>query len=279
MKIVSFRHGAAQSFGIAGDDGIIDLGRHTPFSTLKAMLAADGLDAARAAAGQEPDFKSDAVTLLPVLPDPGKILCVGLNYHDHVQETGRPLTQHPTLFTRFANTLVAHEAPLVKPTVSDKFDYEGELAIIVGKPGRHIAAADAFDHVAGYAPFNDGSVRDWQGHTSQFIPGKNFEGTGGFGPALVTPDEVGPLDDLTLVTRFNGTVVQEARLGLMITPIPELIAYISTFTTLEAGDVIVTGTPGGVGMKRKPPLYMKPGDVVEVEIERIGLLRNSVVAE
>ncbi len=279
MKIVSFRHGAAQSFGIAGDDGIIDLGRHTPFSTLKAMLAADGLDAARAVAGQEPDFKSDAVTLLPVLPDPGKILCVGLNYHDHVQETGRPLTQHPTLFTRFANTLVAHEAPLVKPTVSDKFDYEGELAIIVGKPGRHIAAADAFDHVAGYAPFNDGSVRDWQGHTSQFIPGKNFEGTGGFGPALVTPDEVGPLDDLTLVTRFNGTVVQEARLGLMITPIPELIAYISTFTTLEAGDVIVTGTPGGVGMKRKPPLYMKPGDVVEVEIERIGLLRNSVVAE
>ncbi|WP_332713547.1 fumarylacetoacetate hydrolase family protein [Pelagibacterium mangrovi] len=279
MKIVSFRHGAAQSFGIAGDDGIIDLGRHTPFATFKAMLAADGFDAARAVAGQEPDFKSDAVTLLPVLPDPGKILCVGLNYHDHVQETGRPLTQHPTLFTRFANTLVAHDAPLVKPTVSDKFDYEGELAIVVGKPGRHIAAADAFDHIAGYAPFNDGSIRDWQGHTSQFIPGKNFEGTGGFGPALVTTDEVGPLDDLALVTRFNGTVVQEARLGLMITPIPELIAYISTFTTLEAGDVIVTGTPGGVGMKRKPPLYMKPGDVVEVEIERIGLLRNSVVAE
>lgn len=280
MKLISFQHEGDFSFGVSTDAGIIDLQRHTEFATLKALLEAGAIDTARTAAeSKEPSLTHDSVKLLPVIPDPGKILCVGLNYHDHVAETGRTLSQYPTLFTRFATTLVGHEATLIKPQVSDKFDYEGELALVIGKPGRHIAAEDAFDHVAGYVAFNDGSVRDWQGHTSQFTPGKNFDATGGFGPALVTPDEVGPLQDLTLTTRFNGSVVQQAKLGLMINPIPELIAYISTFTSLAPGDVIVTGTPGGVGMKRKPPLYMKPGDVVEVEIDRVGLLRNRVEAE
>lgn len=280
MKLVSFRTAAGQSFGALTADGIVDLGRRTGFGSLKALLTANALDTAHALADRvAPDFALDAVTLLPVIPDPERIICVGLNYHDHVEETGFAPTERPTLFTRFASTLTGHDAPLVKPAASEKFDYEGELAVIVGSPGRHIATDDALSHVAGYASFNDGSVRDWQMHTSQFTPGKNFPATGGFGPALVTPDEAGALDDLVLRTRFNGTVVQEARLGQMITPIADLIAYISTFTPLAPGDVIVTGTPGGVGVKRSPRLYMKPGDIVEVEIDRIGLLRNPVVAE
>lgn len=280
MKLISFVHDARASFGILSDEGVIDLGRRTGFASLKILLRADALGTARAIAREaEPDFALEAVDLLPPIPDPGKILCVGLNYHDHVVETGRTLTQHPTLFTRFADTLVAHDKPMIKPAASDKFDFEGELALVIGTPGRHIAQADAFDHIAGYAPFHDGSVRDWQGHTTQFTPGKNFAATGGFGPALVTTDAVGPLDDLALTTRFNGEVMQQATLGLMINPIPDLIAYISTFIPLLPGDVIVTGTPGGVGMKRKPPLYMQAGDIVEVEIENVGLLRNPVVAE
>lgn len=280
MKFVSFTAGGQPGFGLLVADGIVDLSRRTPFTSLRAMIQADALGSAgELATDATPDLRLSDVTLAPVIPNPGKILCVGLNYHDHVVETGRTLTQHPTLFTRFAETLVGHGGALIKPEVSDKFDYEGELAIIIGKPGRHITQKAAFDHIAGYAPFNDGSVRDWQGHTTQFTPGKNFFATGGFGPALVTPDEVGELEHLKLTTRFNGAVVQEAKLGLMINPIPELIAYISTFTPLAPGDVIVTGTPGGVGSKRNPPLYMKPGDSVEVEIERIGLLVNSVVAQ
>lgn len=280
MKLVSYRTTAGQSFGVLTEDGIVDLGKRTGFESLKALLRANALDTAQALSERAaPDYPLDAVTLLPVIPDPDRIICVGLNYQDHVEETGFAPTERPTLFTRFASTLVGHDNPLVRPSVSEKFDYEGELAVIIGHRGRHIAAHDALSHIAGYAPFNDGSVRDWQMHTGQFTPGKNFPMTGGFGPALVTQDEAGPLDDLVLTTRFNGNVVQEARLGQMITPIADLIAYISTFTPLAPGDIIVTGTPGGVGVKRQPRLYMKPGDVIEVEIDRIGLLRNRVVAE
>ncbi len=280
MQLVSFRMGGEARFGVLAQEGIIDLSRRTGFSSLKAMIAADALDTARAIAeAASHDVALSEVTLLPTIPDPGKILCVGLNYHDHVVETGRALTDYPTLFTRFASTLVGHQGALVRPRVSEKFDYEGELAIVIGKSGRHIMAERAFDHIAGYAPFNDGSVRDWQGHTSQFTPGKNFDASGGFGPALVTVDEVGDITRRTLITRLNGEVVQNASISLLITPIPQLIAYVSSFLTLEPGDVIVTGTPGGVGMKRNPPLYMKPGDVVEVEISGVGLLRNSVAAE
>lgn len=280
MKLVTFKADGAVRIGALEAEGIIDLSRRMGFASIKALIAADAIAAARAVASSATaDFALDDVTLLPPIPDPGKILCVGLNYHDHVVETGRELTEYPTLFTRFATTLVGHESAMVRPRVSEKFDYEGELAIIIGKAGRHIRAEDAFDHIVGYAPFNDGSVRDWQGHTSQFTPGKNFDATGGFGPALVTADTVPDITAETLKTRLNGHVVQEASILLLITPIPQLIAYISTFLTLEPGDVIVTGTPGGVGMKRNPPLYMKPGDEVEVEISGVGLLRNSVVGE
>lgn len=280
MKLVTFKADGAVRIGALEAEGIIDLSRRMGFASIKALIAADAIAAARAVASSATaDFALDDVTLLPPIPDPGKILYVGLNYHDHVVETGRELTEYPTLFTRFATTLVGHESAMVRPRVSEKFDYEGELAIIIGKAGRHIRAEDAFDHIVGYAPFNDGSVRDWQGHTSQFTPGKNFDATGGFGPALVTADTVPDITAETLKTRLNGHVVQEASILLLITPIPQLIAYISTFLTLEPGDVIVTGTPGGVGMKRNPPLYMKPGDEVEVEISGVGLLRNSVVGE
>jgi 2-keto-4-pentenoate hydratase/2-oxohepta-3-ene-1,7-dioic acid hydratase in catechol pathway len=280
MKLVSFKAEGRTGFGVLAGEEIVDLARRTGFSGLKALIAANGIELARSIASKAAaDFALGDVTLLAPVPDPGKILCVGLNYHDHVVETGRTLTDYPTLFTRFATTLVGHESALVKPAISEKFDYEGELAIVIGKGGRHVAAEAAFDHIAGYAPFNDGSVRDWQSHTSQFTPGKNFDATGGFGPALVTPDEVPDITAQTLTTRFNGEIVQSAALSLLITPIPQLIAYISTFLTLEPGDVIVTGTPGGVGTKRNPPLYMNPGDVIEVEISGVGLLRNQVVAE
>lgn len=280
MKLVTYRADGAVRIGALDGEGIVDLSRRTGFSSLRALIAADAVGTARAAAaGAAPDMALAGVSLLPPIPDPGKIICVGLNYHDHVVETGRALTEYPTLFTRFTSTLAGHGAALVKPRVSEKFDYEGELAIVIGKGGRHIPAQSAFEHIAGYSPFNDGSVRDWQGHTTQFTPGKNFDATGGFGPALVTADEVPDITAETLTTRLNGQVVQQAEISLLITPIPQLIAYISTFLTLEPGDVIVTGTPGGVGMKRTPPLYMKPGDVVEVEISGVGLLRNEVVGE
>ena len=221
----------------------------------------------------------DGVTLLPVIPNPGKILCVGHNYEEHRQETGRAKTAHPSLFVRFADTLIGHEAPIVRPPVSTSLDFEGELAVVIGRGGFRVKPEQALDLVAGYSCFNDGSVRDWQWHTQQFTPGKNFPSTGAFGPALVTPDEVGTLDDLRIETRLNGDVVQSSTLGHMIFPVADIIAYVSSFTRLSPGDVIATGTPGGVGAKRQPPVWLKPGDVVEVDIAGVGVLRNGVVDE
>jgi 2-keto-4-pentenoate hydratase/2-oxohepta-3-ene-1,7-dioic acid hydratase in catechol pathway len=276
MKLMSFRSSGRPSWGVVAGELIADVGgcEGAP-RTLRAALDAQldvkpYLDAAARLPLGEVEF-------LPVVTDPRKIICVGLNYEEHRRETGREVVGHPTLFVRFAASQVGHGAPLVLPSESEQFDYEGELALVIGKAGRYIEKSNAFDHVAGYACYNDASVRDWQRHTSQFTPGKNFVGTGGFGPFLVTPDETGPLPDLRIVTRLNGQIVQDATLGQMIFDIPAIISYCSTFTVLEPGDVIVTGTPGGVGMKRVPPLWMKPGDMVEVEIDRVGLLRNPVI--
>ena len=224
-------------------------------------------------------FDLDELELLPVIPNPGKVLCIGLNYETHRQETGRAEAEHPAVFTRFADTLVAHGAPIVRPRVSSQLDYEGELAVVIGRGGRAIPRERAMEHVAGYACFNDASVRDWQRHNIQFTPGKNFPGTGGFGPWLVTPDEAGDLGAQHVVTRLNGAVVQDQPISQMIWPVAELIAYVSAFTPLSAGDVIATGTPGGVGSKRTPPLWMRPGDRVEVEIGAVGLLANPIVDE
>jgi 2-keto-4-pentenoate hydratase/2-oxohepta-3-ene-1,7-dioic acid hydratase in catechol pathway len=225
------------------------------------------------------DYTIGEFAYLSVIPNPQKILCVGLNYEDHRKETGRAEAANPALFTRFADTLIGHEAPIVLPSVSSALDYEGELAVVIGKPGFRITEADALDHVAGYACFNDATLRDWQRHTHQFTPGKNFRGTGPLGPELVTPDEIGNLWDCPLETRLNGALVQSAKLGDMIFSVPRIIAYVSAFTRLHPGDVIATGTPGGVGFKRDPQIFMKAGDVVEVAIGRIGALRNPIAAE
>lgn len=281
MKLVSFVSGGSARYGMVSGDGVIDLqarfGERWP--TLRDLLAGDGLAEAARVAENPPDFSLADLEFAPVIPNPDKIICVGLNYRDHVAESGRTETPNPALFARFAGSQIGHGQKLIKPAVSDEFDYEGELAVIIGKGGRHIAVADALDHVAGYACYNEGSVRDWQRHTSQFLAGKTFAGTGGFGPWLVTTDEIPDPTALTLETRLNGQVVQHSTTALMITPVREQIAYISTILPLLPGDVIVSGTPGGVGSKRKPPLFMQPGDVAEIEISGVGILRNPVIAE
>lgn len=282
MRLVTFDIAGKVSYGALIGDGIVDLGGKLgqKYPDVKALIAGDALaEAAAALKGATADFALTAVKLLPPLPNPDKILCVGVNYDDHRKETGRDKSEKPVIFTRFADTQVGHGQPLVRPRSSERFDYEGELAVVIGRPGRHIPESTALAHIAGYACYNDGSVRDWQRHTHQFTPGKNFPATGGFGPWLTTADEVPDPFALTLITRLNGQEVQKAGTDLMIFDLKQLIAYISGFTKLNPGDVIITGTPGGVGDKRNPPLYMKPGDVAEVEISGVGLLRNPVSAE
>jgi 2-keto-4-pentenoate hydratase/2-oxohepta-3-ene-1,7-dioic acid hydratase in catechol pathway len=279
MKLISFLNNGTASYGAVLGDDVLDL---TPILGAKApdlkSLIARGLvgDAIAAAKSQKPALKFSQLTLLPVIPNPGKIICVGLNYHDHVKETGRALTEAPALFIRVPDSQVAHGQDIVRPPESVRLDYEGEIAIVIGKGGRRISEADSWSHIAGYSCYNDGSVRDWQAATTQWTSGKNFWRTGGFGPWLVTADEIAPDQKMTLVTRLNGQELQRATTDMMIHSIPRQIAFISTFTPLEAGDVIVTGTPGGVGNKRTPPLYMKQGDTVEIEVDAIGILRNGV---
>jgi 2-keto-4-pentenoate hydratase/2-oxohepta-3-ene-1,7-dioic acid hydratase in catechol pathway len=279
VKLLSFEHRGRASFGAVVDGGIVDLaraldGRH---ASLRQLIAAGALaEAAAALQGREPDLALDAVTLLPVIPDPDKIVCVGLNYGEHVRETGRTVTESPALFLRVPGSQVGHGQPILRPRESQRLDYEGEIAVIIGRGGRRIAEADAWSHICGYSCYNDGSVRDWQVATSQWTPGKNFYHTGGFGPWMVTADEIAPGQVMSLVTRLNGQEMQRATTDMMIHGIPRQIAYISSFVPLLPGDVIVTGTPGGVGNKRNPPVFMKPGDVVEVEVDAIGVLRNTV---
>lgn len=276
MRYVSFcRPDGTPSFGRLSNGRIVDLGQGGATATLKRALTLDIL--ASLADGQS--YALADITLLPVIPDPDRIICIGVNYDAHRKETGRPEALHPTVFTRWNHSLVADGAELVRPRESECFDYEGELAVVIGQAGRRIARSDALSHIAGYSIFNDASVRDWQRHTSQFTPGKNFPATGAFGPALVTPDEAGQLDPQHLITRLNGVIVQDQPISDMIFDIPAIIEYVSSFTPLSPGDVIATGTPGGVGDKRVPPLYMKPGDKVEVEIGVIGTLQNHIVDE
>ena len=219
------------------------------------------------------------VELMPVIPNPGKIFCVGLNYENHRAETKRPVSSHPTIFTRFSDSQTGHNTKIICPKVSDRLDYEGEMAIIIGKSGRYIDENSAMQHIAGYACYNDATVRDWQKHTSQFIPGKNFNKTGAFGPYMLTTDEVSNYKDLKLQTRLNGEVMQDASLSDLIFPLEKLINYCSSFIELHPGDVIVTGTPGGVGDRREPPVYMKENDVIEIEISKLGTLTNVVEKE
>lgn len=280
MKLATVAVEGRTTWGIVEGEKFLDVGTvlATRFPDLKAALthSLSGVADARAKAAATPLSK---IHWLPVIPNADKILCVGLNYETHRKETGRSEVEHPTIFSRYANSQTGHNKPIVRPRVSTDLDFEGELAVIIGKAGRYISRGEAMGHVAGYACYNDGSIRDFQRHTHQFTPGKNFPDTGAFGPWMMTPDELGELAELRLITRLNGQVVQEAQIKQMIFDIPRQIEYCSTFTRLEPGDVIVSGTPGGVGARRNPPLWMMPGDVVEVEVERLAVLRNPVVDE
>jgi 2-keto-4-pentenoate hydratase/2-oxohepta-3-ene-1,7-dioic acid hydratase in catechol pathway len=282
MKLLSFEHNGRASFGAVQGAGVVDLGLAAGgrYADLKALLAADGLAEAKAYVdGRAPDYALDAITFLPVIPNPGKIWCCGLNYDEHVRENNREVSEKPMFFLRFADSQVGHGQPIPLPPESYQLDYEGEIAVIIGKPGRRISEADSWSHIAGYACYNDATIRDWQRHTQQWAPGKNFYHTGGFGPWMVTSDEIEPDALMTLTTRLNGRELQKATTPMMLHSIPRQIAYASTVAPLNPGDVIVTGTPGGVGARRDPPVWMKPGDVVEIEVDRVGVLRNPIVAE
>jgi 2-keto-4-pentenoate hydratase/2-oxohepta-3-ene-1,7-dioic acid hydratase in catechol pathway len=227
--------------------------------------------------GQSPAIDLNVVRLLPPVPAPPKILCVGLNYDDHLEESGLKKPTYPEIFARFATSLIAHQEPIRRPRESTALDYEAELAVVIGKPGRRISREHALDHVAGYSLFNDATIRDFQLRTPQWTMGKNFDRTGSFGPWLVTPDAVPPgARGLRIQGRLNGCVMQDARIDQLIFGVTDLIEMISVAISLERGDVIITGTPGGVGAARKPPVFMQPGDIFEVEIEELGVLTNPV---
>lgn len=279
MRFISFEHNGKASYGAVADNDVWDLGAELGQQApdLKSLIAQNLQDtAARVVATTSPSLKFSDLTLLPVIPNPGKIFCIGLNYGEHVRETGKTVTETPVIFFRVNDSQVAHGQDIVRPPESHRLDFEGEIAIVIGKGGRRISEEDSWDHIAGYSCYNDGSIRDWQVATSQWGPGKNFWRTGAFGPWLVTADEIAPDQKMTLTTRLNGQVMQQATTDMMIHSIPRQIAYISTFIPLEAGDVIVTGTPGGVGNKREPQVFMAPGDTVEIEVDAIGVLRNGI---
>lgn len=284
MRFAVYRQGARQGLAVAteagGYAGLLSDEAGYP-GHLEALLAAEPdalVEAGRTlSAGSPVDL--NAVTLLPPLTGAGKIICVGLNYADHSAESGFAVPSYPALFLRVASSLIGHGAPLIRPRQSEQFDYEGELVAVIGRSGRDIPKETALHHVAGYSIFNDASVRDYQMKTTQWTPGKNFDGTGAFGPVLVTADELPPGGSgLRLQTRLNGQTVQDSNTDHLIFDIPTLVSQISEVMTLQPGDIIVTGTPAGVGLARKPPLWMKPGDVCEVEIEGLGVLRNTVAA-
>lgn len=283
MKFVSFRHGARQSWGALLENTVLDLGAVQP--TLRDFIAsADFARRDQLLARHGPKFALNDIRYLPVIPNPEKIVCVVRNYLDHHQEAvsaGLPVTlaEFPPIFLRYARSQVGHGEPIIRPRVSAELDFEGELAVIIGRSGRHVREADAMSHVVGYSVYNDASIREYQFHAKQIAAGKNFDGTGAFGPYLVSSDEVPDPEKLSLETRLNGLVMQSSSTDHMIFKIPRLISYASQIFELSPGDVIVTGTPSGVGWSRKPPVFMKEGDVVEVEIENVGLLRNPIVDE
>lgn len=280
MRYASFEINGQASYGVLDDAGQYRRAPHAfqaRYADLKAVIAADALaELAEAALSSGEPLTPAQVRLLPVIPNPGKLICVGLNYKSHVAETKRADSAYPSLFLRFNDSLAAHDDLVLRPAFSERFDWEGELAFVIGKGGRHIAKENVFEHIAGYACFNDVSVRDWQKHTHQFTPGKNFPGTAPFGPFMADRASVPDVSALTLETRVNGQVMQHASVGDLIFDIPTIVAYVSRFTPLSPGDVIATGTPGGVGDRREPPLYMKEGDVAEVEITGLGVLRNRI---
>lgn len=283
MRFLAFEANGAKGLAVAvGEGAYHGLTEADPAfpGDLEALIGAGFPAAAIAALQAGPEIDPAAVRVALPLRRPGKILCVGLNYAAHAKESGHEIPKVPTVFGRFASGLIASGEGLVRPRVSELFDYEAELAVVIGKPGRDIPKERALEHVAGYTIFNDGSVRDWQLATPQWTVGKNFDGTGALGPVLVTPDELPPgASGLHLQLRLNGEVLQDTKTDDLIFGVADLIAFLSTAMTLEPGDIIATGTPSGVGGARKPQVWLKPGDICEVEIEGIGILSNPVVQQ
>ncbi|MBX3525441.1 MAG: fumarylacetoacetate hydrolase family protein [Rhodoblastus sp.] len=277
MKLISFSKNGNEGFGALSGEHVVDLTGLKGAATLRALLEADGLGAAREklAAGAAA-FKLADCTLLPPITNPSKVLCVGINYVEHAAEAGRTVGQYPVIFQRYADTLIGHGATMLKPKVSEKFDYEGELAVVIGKGGGHISKDDAMAHVAGYSCFNDASARDWQFHTHQYGMGKNFRTSGPFGPWLLTADEVPDYRKLRIRTLVNGQELQNDTPAKLAFDVPHLISYISHALDWRPGDVLATGTPSGIGFKRNPPILLKDGDTVDIVIDGLGTLSNPV---
>jgi len=284
MRLVTFDRSGAARLGVCIGDSVVDLSLAAPDQPrdLIALIHAgkDAFAAAERAARNAPATARTPLTyvkFLPPVPHPGKIICLGLNYVDHATEGGHAKPTYPSFFMRMATSLTGHGEPILRPPCSIQLDYEAELAVVVGRTARHVSQADALDIVAGYSCFNDGSIRDYQRKTGQWTIGKNFDRTGGFGPWMVTPDEVpAGAAGLSIQSRLNGQVMQNANTRDMLFPVAETIALLTECLTLEAGDVIVMGTPAGVGHARKPPVWMKQGDTIEIEIEGIGVLANPI---
>ena len=285
MRFATFSSGAQKGLAVASSNGnfrgLLSGDEAYPGSLdLLVLKGRSALDAAAVVLQNGPVIDLDEVELLPPLPAPAKIICVGLNYVDHSIESGFTVPEYPTIFTRFASSLIGSGAPIIRPAVSTQLDYEGEMVAILGEGGRHIVEDRALDHVIGYSIFNDASVRDYQKKSPQWTIGKNFDSTGAFGPYLITADELPPgARGLRIQTRLNGAVVQDASTDDMVFGVARLISILSEAITLSPGDIIVSGTPAGVGMARTPPLFMKHGDLCEVEIEGIGILRNQIEDE
>ncbi|MEK9724354.1 MAG: fumarylacetoacetate hydrolase family protein [Rhodospirillaceae bacterium] len=284
MKLVSLLAADGPAVGLLTDAGVIDFSQAAPQlpRSMKELLERYGTDLTEAVKTKRdvaPIPLAEA-NLLPVIPDPGKIICIGRNYAAHAAEGGAKPLEYPDIFLRVATSLVAHNRPIVRPKVSDKLDYEAELVFIVGQKTRHATEVDALDAIAGYSMFNEGSVRDYQRKATQWTPGKNFDATGAFGPALVTADELpAAMAGVRIQTRLNGQVMQDANTDELIFPVRKLVAILSEIMTLEPGDIVATGTPAGVGYPRNPPVFMKPGDTVEVEVDGLGVLVNTIVDE
>ncbi|WP_193079065.1 fumarylacetoacetate hydrolase family protein [Brevibacterium aurantiacum] len=284
MKFVSYKYQDEESFGALIDEHVYDLRQATGSETLAEFIGSDEFSRRDSLSTEGESVPLSSVELLPPIPRPEKIVCAVRNYMDHHQEVlaagmQRELSEYPPIFLRVWRSQTAHDQPIVRPRVSESLDWEGELAVVIGKEGRDIQEADAWDYVAGYSCYNDASVREWQFHAKQIAAGKNFENTGGFGPWMVSADEITPGETLTITTRLNDEVVQDGDTSHLIFSIPQLINYASTIFTLVPGDVLVTGTPAGVGWSKKPPRFMKPGDTVEVEIQSIGTLRNPITQQ
>ncbi len=277
VRLLTFEHRGRASWGALAGDAVADLGAAGRWPDIVSVLRGGALDEAAASIDGAPHLALSDIDWLPVLGPPAKVICIGLNYMVHVREMNRAVPTVPSVFVKYHDALVGHGRPIVRPKVSDAFDFEGELAVVIGRAGRYIDEAGALGHVAGYTILNDGSIRDWQ--EENLAAGKNFPRTGGFGPHLVTADRIPDPHALGVRTRLNGEMVQDGNTADFIFDIPRLIAYVSGFTALTPGDVISTGTPHGVGYGRSPRLYMKPGDTIEVEIDGIGTLVNRVVQE